>query len=314
MEYSKISWTDHTWNPWVGCSHVSQECDHCYADFLVTNRMGRDFTQPWRTKTWRDPFRWNAKALELEKQLGRRVRVFCASLTDFFLKEADPWRSEAWEVIRRCTNLDFLILTKRPARILRHLPADWGTGYRNVWLGTTCGVRSSYPRVDVLRHIPARVRFVSGEPLLESLADVNLTGIHWMIAGGKSGSKFRPMEERWAVELRDLCRKALSMKNRSTAQRATGNERNANSLSSKPRPIIGHGSSSSLSGASETGAFRTPKRVRVCSASKPLMAAGLYIPASFCAWTGGELRSASRFISEFHRHGLKKYRRLMKLR
>jgi len=207
MEYSRISWTDHTWNPWVGCAHVSPECDHCYADFLVTHRMGRDFTHPQRTKTWRDPFRWNAKAPELEKQLGRRVRVFCASLTDFFLKEADEWRPEAWDVIRQNSNLDFLILTKRPALIAKRLPSDWGDGYPNVWLGTTCGVRSSYPRIDVLRTIPAHVRFISAEPLLESLADIDLTGIHWLIAGGESGPKFRRMDVQWARELRDRCEK-----------------------------------------------------------------------------------------------------------
>jgi protein gp37 len=198
MEYSSISWTD---------QQVSPECNHCYADFLVSKRMERDFTTPWRTKTWRDPVKWNAKAPEMEKQLGRRVRVFCASLTDFFLEEADQWRGEAWEVIRQNQNLAFLILTKRPSLIEKRLPADWGSGYPNVWLGTTCGVRSSYTRVDVLRTIPARVRFISAEPLLESVADINLSGIHWLIAGGESGPKYRQMEEAWAVELRDLCRK-----------------------------------------------------------------------------------------------------------
>jgi protein gp37 len=206
MENSNIAWTDHTWNPWVGCQHVSPECDHCYADFFVNKRMGKDFARPWRTKTWRDPFKWNTKAPEMEKQLGRRVRVFCASLTDFFLKDADEWRPEAWEVIRENQNLDFLILTKRPALIAKRLPADWGDGYPNVWLGTTCGVRSSYSRVDVLRNIPARVRFISAEPLLESLADINLSGIHLLIAGGESGSGYREMDDAWARELRDVCR------------------------------------------------------------------------------------------------------------
>jgi protein gp37 len=169
--------------------------------------MGKNFRQPWRTKTWRDPLRWNVKAPELEQQLGRRVRVFCASLTDFFLAEADDWRPEAWQVIRQCSNLDFLILTKRPALIEKRLPTDWASGYPNVWLGTTCGVRSSYPRVNVLRTIPARIRFISAEPLLESLADINLTNIHWLIVGGESGSKFRLMDINWARELRDRCRK-----------------------------------------------------------------------------------------------------------
>jgi protein gp37 len=205
MEFSNINWTDHTWNPWIGCRHVSAECDHCYADFLVSKRMGKDFGAVTRTKTWRDPIRWNARATELQEKLGRRVRVFCASLTDFFIQDADEWRDEAWKVIRECANLDFLILTKRPRLIPSRLPADWGNGYPNVWLGTTCGVRSSYPRIDDLRKVPAAVRFISAEPLLESLHDIDLAGIHWLIAGGESGSKFRTMKDEWALELRDHC-------------------------------------------------------------------------------------------------------------
>jgi protein gp37 len=205
MEFSQINWTNHTWNPWIGCRHVSDECDHCYADFLVTKRMGRDFSRVTRTKTWRDPISFNRKAPALAAQLGRRVRVFCASLTDFFIQDADPWREEAWQVIRECSNLDFLILTKRPRLIPSRLPADWGEGYRNVWLGTTCGVRSSYPRLDDLRNIPAVVRFISAEPLLESLANINLQNYHWLIAGGESGAGYRPMREEWAVELRHAC-------------------------------------------------------------------------------------------------------------
>jgi protein gp37 len=170
--------------------------------------MGRDFSNVQRTKTWGDPLKWNRQAPEFEKNLGRRVRVFCASLTDFFIQDADQWREEAWDVIRECTNLDWLILTKRPALIRARLPADWSAwknGFFNVWLGTTCGVRSSYSRVDALRKIPTTVRFISAEPLLESLADINLTGFHWLIAGGESGSGFRPMREQWALELRDIC-------------------------------------------------------------------------------------------------------------
>lgn len=205
MENSKINWTDHTWNPWVGCRSVSAECDHCYADTLVTNRMGRDFGIVTRTKTWKDPIKWNRKAPALEAELGRRVRVFNASLTDFFIQDADAWRDEAWDVIRECRDMDWLILTKRPQLIPSRLPKDWGEGWPHVWLGTTCGVRKSYPRLDALREIPAAVRFISAEPLLESMADINLNGFHWLIAGGESGSGFRPMQDSWALELRDAC-------------------------------------------------------------------------------------------------------------
>jgi protein gp37 len=167
--------------------------------------MGRDFGTVWRTKTWKEPLKWNRKAPQLEAELDRPVRVFCASLTDFFIQDADEWRAEAWDVIRQCTQMDWLILTKRPQLIARRLPADWGDGWPHVWLGTTCGVKSSYPRLDALRVIPAAVRFISAEPLLESLVDIDLTGFRWLIAGGESGSGFRPMRDEWATELRDAC-------------------------------------------------------------------------------------------------------------
>lgn len=205
MENSNINWTDHTWNPWIGCRRVSAECDHCYADALVTNRMNRDFSVVWRTKTWDGPPMWNRKAPAVAEGLGRRVRVFCTSLTDFFIQDADQWRDEAWEVIRRCKEMDWLILTKRPQLIPRRLPADWGDDWPNVWLGVTCGVRGSFYRLDALREIPAVVRFISAEPLLESLHDINLDGFNWLIAGGESGPTFLPMPEEWALELCDKC-------------------------------------------------------------------------------------------------------------
>jgi protein gp37 len=201
MENSNISWTDNTWNPWIGCRHVSAECDHCYADAAVTRRMKLDFNDVHLSQTWRDPLKWNREA----QKSGQRSRVFCASYSDFFIQDADAWRDEAWKLIRECSNLDWQILTKRPQLIMARLPKDWGNGWPNVWLGTTCGVRSSYSRVDALRNIPAAVRFISAEPLLESLHDINLTGYHWLIVGGESGPAFRPMCDEWAAELRDIC-------------------------------------------------------------------------------------------------------------
>lgn len=226
MRNSKISWTEDTFNPWIGCRHVTPECDHCYAETMVVNRMGKDFGKPWRSQTWDDPVSFNEDARpngfwfkpkgKKEKvfvNLGRRPRLFCASLTDFFLPDADVWRPEAWELIRQCSNLDWLILTKRTKLAATRLPSDWGTGWPHVWLGTTCGVKKSYYRVDELRALPAAVRFISAEPLLESLSDLNLDNINWLIAGGESGvSKAdggpRIMQDAWAIELRDKCKAA----------------------------------------------------------------------------------------------------------
>jgi len=167
--------------------------------------MGRDFSVVRRTKTWEEPPKWNRKAPTLAEGLERRVRVFCASLTDFFIQDADQWRDEAWDVIRRCQEMDWLILTERPQLIPRRLPADWGERWPHVWLGVTCGARESYRSLDALREIPAAVRFISAEPLLESLVDIHLTSFQWLIAGGESGPRFRPMREEWALELRDIC-------------------------------------------------------------------------------------------------------------
>jgi hypothetical protein len=126
--------------------------------------------------------------------------------------QADPWRKEAWDVIRRCRNLIWLVLTKRPERIFDHLPEDWddGKNYPNVWLGVTCGERTAFERVDKLRKVNCAVRFLSCEPLLEDVSGLNLEGIGWILCGGMSGeeSENRPMDLRWAVCLYDAARKA----------------------------------------------------------------------------------------------------------
>jgi len=98
---------------------------------------------------------------------------------------------------------DWLLLSKRPENFAKYLPADWGEGYANVWLGVTCEDRKhGYPRVNILRNTPAKVRFLSCEPLLEDISDVNLNGIDWLIAGGESGTGSRSFDLAWAVRSR----------------------------------------------------------------------------------------------------------------
>jgi len=156
-----------------------------------------------RTKTWRDPLRWQAQA----KKAGRIETVFTCSWSDWFHNAADPWRPEAWEIIRQCPNLHFQILTKRAERMRRHLPPDWGDGYPNVWLGVSIESRKYLWRLEYLRQVPARVRFVSAEPLLEDLqlTPEQVAGIHQIIVGGESGPGYRPMDHQWARELLKLC-------------------------------------------------------------------------------------------------------------
>ena len=200
-EKTGISWTEHTWNPWEGCTRISPGCANCYM-FAQLERYGRDPSQPRRTKTWDDPARWDAVAAEA----GKPALVFTCSLSDWFHEAADAWRPEAWEVIRSCPHLRFQVLTKRAFRIAEHLPPDWGDGYPNVWLGVSIEDNEHVWRADVLRKIPARTRFISAEPLLGALPDLDLRGFHWLIVGGESGSGHRDMEHTWARQLRDLAK------------------------------------------------------------------------------------------------------------
>lgn len=215
-EFTKISWADSTWNPWIGCSHAGPGCDHCYAE--AQNRFRRWNGGSWgndapRTftsvKNWSDPIKWNAQAAEGRRgKDGKRWLVFAGDLCDIFdnlgVEEA---RELMWELFRETPALTWMILTKRPQHIPKYLPADWGTGYDNVWLGTTVENRKNgYPRIDALRKVPAVVRFLSCEPLLENLPDLDLNGIHWAIVGGESGAQARPFDIEWAREIKRQCK------------------------------------------------------------------------------------------------------------
>jgi protein gp37 len=212
-EWSKIEWTDHTWNPWVGCEKISPACDLCYAEGWAKRAGRAELWNGTRSQTsptnWAKPLKWDAAA----KAEGVRRRVFCASLADFFDNQAEPhWRGEAWATIRLCPNLDWLLLTKRPQNIRKMLPPDWGSGWPHVWLGTTVESQKYYDqRWKHLRQVPAVVRFISYEPALGPIPYLwNEPGIptrpDWIICGGESGGKkARMMDAGWAREMRDDC-------------------------------------------------------------------------------------------------------------
>lgn len=207
-ETTGIAWTDHTHNEWVGCSSTAGAgCDHCYAAARAT-RFGEDFLTPRLTKEHNrnNPYRWNKRAEEASKP----EKVFCGSLMDFFDKNVPAeWRAELWEKVWRTTMLDWQILTKRPSNIARMLPPSWDMeeGWPNVWLGTTVeDKKSGLRRMEQLKEVPARVRFLSIEPLLEDLGEIDLTGIHWVIVGGESGPGFRAMHHDWAGRVLAQCR------------------------------------------------------------------------------------------------------------
>lgn len=217
-EKTLIAWTDHTFNPWMGCHKVSQGCTNCYAETLVKNRMGKPGM--WgangvrqRTKgPWGKVPRWNADAGLLKTP----ARVFCASLADVFEDYPGPneWRPDVWAMIRRCPWLDFQLLTKRPENIERMLPDDWDTAfpgydfYPNVWLGTSIEDNRVAERGPILTAIPAMVHFVSYEPAIGPLDELDLEGIEWMIVGGESGPGYREMDLDWARDMRTRCEAA----------------------------------------------------------------------------------------------------------
>lgn len=205
-----ISWTDHTFNPWWGCAKIAPGCDNCYAAALDRRTGGNhwgDGQKPRRTsaKNWRRVLAWHQQA-QIE---NRRHRVFCGSMMDWCDKNAPAGaRAELFDLIKATPMLDWQLLTKRATLIARNLPADWGQGYPNVWLGVTCeNIAHGYPRIDALRQVPARVRFISAEPLLENLYAFgnHLPGIHWVIIGGESGPGCRPMQRAWVDNIIGHC-------------------------------------------------------------------------------------------------------------
>ena len=217
-ENSAISWCTHSWNTAVGCHPTSTGCKNCYARTIVEDRMGKDFLVITKTApaTFRAPLKWAKKT--------PGARVFANSLSDFFLEEQDPWRAEAWDIIRRTPELTYLILTKRPERIAICLPVapshpnsmtqsfDSTWPWKHVWLGVSVETQQFAKRMDVLRKVPvyANQRFVSAEPLLGPL-NLDLTDYRWVISGGESGVDARRMDMDWVRSIRDQCKSAGAM-------------------------------------------------------------------------------------------------------
>jgi protein gp37 len=212
MDVTIIAWTNATFNPAMGCTKVSDGCSRCYAERLTRDRMGLSVWGPGvrRQRTsaanWRKPHAWDREA----RTAGLSARVFCASLCDVFEAhpDIDALRPDLWELIRSTPHLDWQLLTKRPERIVECLPADWGAGWENVWLGTSIEDMRVADRADHLRKIPAVVRFVSYEPALGPLDELDLAGLQWVIVGGESGPTFRTMDLDWARAMRVRCREA----------------------------------------------------------------------------------------------------------
>ena len=207
-ETTGIAWTEKTWNPWHGCTKVSPGCAHCYM-YREKERYGQNPEIVVRSKTkFRDPLKWKYPAL-----------VFTCSWSDWFHEAADEWRDEAWEIVKATPHLTYQILTKRPERIMAHLPKDWDAlAYQNVWLGVSVENQRWTSRIEELARVNCLTKFVSAEPLLGPLdltveLDQNgwpedsilLDVVEWVIVGGESGKEQREMKLDWARKIRDDC-------------------------------------------------------------------------------------------------------------
>ncbi len=200
MIKSKIEWTDSTHNFWSGCHKVSAGCKFCYMHRIQDGKK-IDPNVVVKFDGFRKPLGWAGQKL-----------IFTCSMSDFFIEEADKWRPEAWEIISLTPQHTWLILTKRPERIKDCLPPDWGNGYPNVWLGVSVEDNKSLHRLETLGEIPAKLRFVSAEPLLETVDFTKeidgkrpIDKFEWIIIGGESGNdsgkyRYRECRERWILD------------------------------------------------------------------------------------------------------------------
>jgi protein gp37 len=198
---SRIEWTEQTWNPIVGCTKISAGCKHCYAE-LMARRL-----QAMGTPGYENGFALRLIPERLEDPVKRKKPTvyFVNSMSDLFHEKVpSTYIDQVMNVIALTPQHSYQILTKRAARMARYFQTR--TVPRNVWLGVSVeNKRHGVLRIDHLRKVDANIRFLSVEPLLEDVGQLDLTDIHWVIVGGESGPKARPMRPEWAEAVRSQC-------------------------------------------------------------------------------------------------------------
>lgn len=207
-EHSQIEWTDATWNPVRGCTRITPGCDHCYAETFAERFRGvpghpyeQGFDLRLVPHKLADPLRWKTPKM-----------IFVNSMSDLFHKDVpDDYVEAVCRVMEQANWHTYQVLTKRSSRLRNLLLGSlrFAADLPHIWWGVSVEDRAhGFPRIDHLREAPARVRFLSVEPLLEDLGEVNLQEIHWVILGGESGHGARPMHGDWALSLREQCERA----------------------------------------------------------------------------------------------------------
>lgn len=202
MRTTKIEWTDKTWNPITGCTKVSAGCTNCYAE-VMSRRL-----QAMRQEKYVNGFTlaMHKDVLSEPTQWKKPHTIFVCSMSDLF-HEKVPFKfiDKVMETIHETPHHKYQILTKRANRMNEYFTTHEIP--QNAWLGVTVDIAKSKERIDFLRYLPAGIKFLSCEPLLENLGEMNLEGIDWVIVGGESGTRARPMKEEWALQIQAQCKK-----------------------------------------------------------------------------------------------------------
>lgn len=213
MAESQIEWTDSTWNPVAGCSIMSKGCTHCYAMQMARRleAMGVEkytgLTRKSGDRTiWNGKIREDYSALEIPLRWKKPRKIFVNSMSDLFhVDVSNAFVNEVWKVMRQTPQHHYQILTKRPDRMAEMLTSIQPVALPNVWLGTSVENREVVFRINDLRNVPAAIRFVSFEPLIGSVGEVDLKDIDWAIVGGESGHQARPIKTTWIDEIHARC-------------------------------------------------------------------------------------------------------------
>lgn len=200
MKYSKIEWTEATWNPSTGCNKVTAGCKHCYAE-TMSKRL-----KAMGTAGYENGFEFSLMPdrLELPKKIKKPTKFFVNSMSDLFHEQMPfEYLDKVFEVIAETPQHQYQILTKRENILKKYF--ENRNVPENVWLGVTVEFAKTKNRIDILRNIPSKIRFLSIEPLIDEVGELDLTNIHWVIVGGESGPKARPMDPEWAIDIQRQC-------------------------------------------------------------------------------------------------------------
>ncbi|MEQ1705254.1 MAG: phage Gp37/Gp68 family protein [Rickettsiales bacterium] len=198
---SQIEWTEFTWNPTTGCTKISAGCKNCYAEIMAVR------LQAMGVAGYEEGFKLKLLPDRLKQPLERKkpTTYFVNSMSDLFHSDIpNEYLDKIFAIINKTPQHTYQILTKRPENMKKYFMDRFVP--RNAWLGVSVeDKKHGIPRIDILRGIKSRIRFLSVEPLLEDIGDINLSGIHWVIVGGESGIKARPMKEEWVENIQKQC-------------------------------------------------------------------------------------------------------------